>query len=374
MASLSTCGSAAVRRDGDAVRVHETARAAHEAAFRRAGLPLFIDGFSAARDVWTRAVPILSLVFFAEVLGAVDLHWSLVANLATLAGGLAILVGSFAVVNRLRGRPALARPQDIETPELVAFVVIPALLPAVLNGQTTSALVTAAANLTLLVVLYGTIAYGLVSILVWAARRLVSQLAASLQLLARALPLLLLFSVILFINTEMWQVFADMSDATLLATAGLLAAVGTLFLVVRLPREVGALEDQVAAGPPLDRRQRLNVGLVMFVSQGLQVLVVSLAMGAFFVGFGMLVISDSVYEAWTTHPPTSVLDLGALGIDASISRELLHVSGAIAALSGLYYAIAVLTDGTYREEFLSDLTDEMRSSFALRAEYLAAAG
>jgi hypothetical protein len=87
----------------------------------------------------------------------------------------------------------------------------------------------------------------------------------------------------------------------------------------------------------------------------------------------MLVISDGVYEAWTTHAATSVIDLGALGIDASISRELLHVSGAIAALSGLYYAIAVLTDGTYREEFLSELTDEMRSSFARRAEYLAAA-
>jgi hypothetical protein len=47
------------------------------------------------------------------------------------------------------------------------------------------------------------------------------------------------------------------------------------------------------------------------------------------------------------------------------------VSGAIAALSGLYYAIAVLTDATYREEFLSELTEEMRSSFALRADYLA---
>ncbi len=352
----------------------DLARADCEAAFRRAGLPLFIDDYSAARDVWTRAVPVLVLVFFAEVLGAVDLDLPLAANLAALAGGLGILLGSFAVANRIRGRRALALPQDVEAPELVAFVVVPALLPAVLNGQTTSALVTAAANLALLALLYGVIAYGLVYTVVWAGRRLVGQLAKSVQLLARALPLLLLFSVILFINTEMWQVFADMSDGTLLATAVLLAAVGTLFLAVRLPREVGALEEHVAAGPPLDRRQRLNVGLVMFVSQALQVLVVSFAMGAFFVGFGMLVISDGVVEAWTTHPPTSALSLDALGLDTSISRELLHVSGAIAALSGLYYAIAVLTDGTYREEFLSELTGEMRSSFALRAQYLSAAG
>ncbi len=349
------------------------ARADHEAAFRRAGLPLFIDDYSATRDVWTRALPVLTLVGVAEVLGAVDLQFSWWENLATLVAGLAILVGSFALVNRLRGRRALARPDELGAPELTAFVVVPALLPAVLNGQTTSALVTAAGNLALLAVLYAVIGYGVVSIVRWAGRRLVGQLAASVQLLARALPLLLLFSVVLFINTEMWQVFADMSDATLLATTVLLVAVGSLFLAVRLPREVGALEAQVGAGPPLDGRQRLNVGLVMFVSQGLQVLVVSLAIGAFFVGFGMLVISDSVYEAWTTHAPTSVLDLSALGVNASISRELLHVSGAIAALSGLYYAIAVLTDGTYREEFLSELTDEMRSSFALRAAYLSAA-
>ncbi len=323
--------------------------------------------------MWTRALPVLTLVAVAELLGAVDLQLTWWQNLATVAAGVAILVGSFVLVNRLRGRPPLARPDDIGTPELAAFVVVPALLPALLNGQTTSALVTAGGNLLLLAVLYAVIGYGLVSIVRWAARRLVGQLAASLQLLARALPLLLLFSVVLFINTEMWQVFADMSDATLAATAILLAGVGSAFLAVRLPREVGALEEQVAAGPPLDARQRLNVGLVLFVSQGLQVVVVALAIGAFFVGFGMLVISDAVYEAWVAHPPATVLDLGALGVDASISRELLHVSGAIAALSGLYYAIAVLTDDTYREEFLSELTDEMRASFALRAAYTSAA-
>jgi hypothetical protein len=55
-----------------------------------------------------------------------------------------------------------------------------------------------------------------------------------------------------------------------------------------------------------------------------------------------------------------------------ISEELLRVSAAIAAFSGLYYAIAVLTDSTYREEFLNEVTDEMRATFVARAEYLAA--
>ena len=44
---------------------------------------------------------------------------------------------------------------------------------------------------------------------------------------------------------------------------------------------------------------------------------------------------------------------------------------AIAALSGLYYAIAVLVDPTYREEFLDELTGDMRETFAARSRYLA---
>jgi hypothetical protein len=47
------------------------------------------------------------------------------------------------------------------------------------------------------------------------------------------------------------------------------------------------------------------------------------------------------------------------------------VAAMIAALSGLYYAIAVLTDSTYREEFLEEITTELRQTFAARAEYLA---
>ena len=43
-----------------------------------------------------------------------------------------------------------------------------------------------------------------------------------------------------------------------------------------------------------------------------------------------------------------------------------------AAFSGLYYAIAVLTDSVYRAEFLSELEGTMRETFRARAEYLRA--
>lgn len=344
-------------------------RAEQEQAFHRAGLPSFIAERTAREDIWTRAVGPLALVFGLEVLGAVDLDVALWVNLLFVLAAVAILLASLALVNRLRGRPALARPETVGAPELVAFVVVPALLPLALNQQLTSALVTAAGNLLLLALLYGVIGYGLVSILRWAVRRLLGQLATSLSLLIRAISLLLLFNVVLFINTEMWQTFADLSAARLAGFAGLLLLVGTLFGLVRMPREVRALETDVqrdAGGPPLDRRQRVNVGLVLFVSQSLQVLTVTLAVWVFFVAFGLLTISDGLIATWVGHEP-HVYALGA-------TTELLQVAGAIAALSGLYYAIAVQTDATYREEFLTEITDEMRGSFVARVAYLRAGG
>lgn len=342
---------------------------AYERRFRRAGLPLFIVGSTAREDVWTRAAPVLAVVLLVEVLGAVDLRWSVLANLGALLGGIAILLAAVAASNRARGRALLARPDTIGWPELAGFVLAPALLPLVFGGQSTSAGVTAMANLLLLGVLYGVIGYGLFPIVVWAARRLSEQLTTAAHLLARAVPLLMLFAVVLFLTTEVWQVFADMKPARLTAAAGLLVGVGVVFLVVRIPREVRTLEAAVEVGssaPPLDRRQRLNVGLVLFVSQMLQVVVVSAAIAAFFIAFGLLALSPEVIATWVGHRPTSVVDV--FGVE--ISHELLRVSGAIAAFSGLYYAIAVLTDSTYRAEFIDELTEELRVSFADRADYL----
>lgn len=345
----------------------------YERRFRRAGLPLLIEDYSATGDIYTRAVPLLTLVFTAELLGAIDLEWSFLENLGAGIGGLAILLSAFGLLNLARGRAFFSLPREVGVPELAGFVALPAVLPAIFGGQTTSALVTVLANLCVLAVVYGVVGYGLLSILRWAGGRLLGQLAASLMLLTRALPLLLIFSMVLFVNTEMWQVFSSMPEAFLMAAFALFVGLGTLFLAFRLPREVDELERTVGqAGPPLERRQRINVGLVMFVSQALQVLVVSLAVGGFFVAFGALAVGPEVRESWIGSEGDRLVTLEVFGNPAEITAELLRVSGGIAAFSGLYYAIAVLTDSTYREEFLDEITGEMGDTFKARAEYLAA--
>ena len=118
------------------------------------------------------------------------------------------------------------------------------------------------------------------------------------SLLTRAVPVLLVFMILLFLTTEVWQVFSDISDAALIGVVALFVVLGSVFVAARLPNEVRALERDVNVDPPLRRRQRFNVGLVMFVSQGLQVLVVSVIVGLFFVAFGALALTPHVIEEW----------------------------------------------------------------------------
>ena len=343
----------------------------YERRFRRSGLPLFIEDYSAREDVWTRAAPLFALVFIGEMLGAIDLDWPVLANVGAALGGLAILLGAFGLLNLLRGRPFWSLPEDVGPLELAAFVLVPAALPLIFGGQWGSALVTAAANLVLLGLAFAVIRYGLFAIVRWTGARLFEQLAASLSVISRAVPLLLVFALVLFINTEMWQVFSRMADAFLVLVGVLFVLAGSVFVAAQLPREVRQLEEGAgSAGPPLETPQRFNVGLVMFVGQALQILVVSLAIGAFFVVFGALAVGADIREAWDVERQDVLLRLTLFGEPLQVTEALLRVSGGIAAFSGLYYAIAVLTDSTYREEFRDELTEEMADSFAARAEYL----
>lgn len=346
--------------------------AGYERRFRRAGLPLLSEDFSARSDVFNRAFPLLALVLLAELFAALDVDWPLLANVAAVAGALALTLGTVALVNRLRGWPALAVPEDVGPVELALFVLLPAAVQGAVHGGW--GLGVLAINLVLLALVAVGYGFGLGSIVVWAARRLTGQLARSLLLLARAIPLLLFFSLVLFLTTEMWQVFAGRSAATLIAVGLLLALLATAFLAGRLPREVRQLEADVSTdgdAPPLRRAQRANVGLVLLIGHGLQIAVVTIAIGAFFTAFGMIAIDAETLRAWLGRPGDELLSTTVLDVPLLLSAELLRVAGTIAAISGLYYAISVLTDTTYRAEFLGEITEEMRATFDARAEYLA---
>jgi hypothetical protein len=341
-----------------------------ERSFRRAGVPNLIEDYSAAEDVFTRALPFLGLVFVLELLNAMNLDWPWWANALALLGGVAILLGAGGLLNAARGRPFASIPTRVGPIELGAFVVLPSILPLVFGGQWRSALVTVGAQLLLLGITYLVIAYGLISILRWTGRRFLEQLRISLVLLVRALPLLLFFALVTFFTNEYWQMFSRVSDGRFAIALGLFVLLGAAFLLTRIPSGVSDLQgDSDLAGRPLARAQRWNVGLVIFVSQSMQILFVAAAVWLFFVTFGALLVDRSIQADWTGHA-VSYVRLPLAGDALHLTRDLLRVATGTAAFSGLYYAVAMVVDSNYRDELVTGITEQMRETFALRGEYL----
>lgn len=364
--------------------------------FIRRGVPHFIEGYSAVRDIFTRAAGLLTLIALVEVLLALSFSawW---ANALAVLGGLGLVLGGWALLNRWRGRPPLARPRSVGPVEVGAFVLLPALVPAVFGGDLGRAAGVVAANLGLLGLIYVVTSYGVIPITRWAIIRAARELGSTLMLFARAVPLLLLFVTFLFINAELWQIAAGLEGVTFVGTLGLLGAAGAIFLVARLPREVAglghfesreALEAAcagtpvagLAAGdgppppqPPLSRRQWANVGLVVLFGQAVQILLVAVLVGAFLVLLGLLIMRTDVILAWTQTATTTALGPAVTLFDRrfQLTEELLRVAGFLAAFSGLYFAVTAVIDPSYREEFFEPVVDEVRQVFAVREVYLA---
>jgi hypothetical protein len=370
---------------------------ATERWFLKRGLPHFIAEYSITRDVLTRAVPFLTFVALFEVVNAPSADFPLWLSAVAIVAGLGILLTGLAVANRLRGRPTFARPRTIGPVEVAVFVFVPALIPVAFDAQWGSAIVTVVTNLVILALTYFVLSYGVFPTMRWAAGETIRELYAVIGLFVRALPLLVLFVTFTFLQNEAWQITASLHGVFYLIVLLVFPMVGLLFAALRLRREVGVLSDFESWGvvidrvrgtpaeplaeqtarppddpPPLSRRQWGNVGLVVLFSQGLQVFFISLLVFLFLFLFGVLVCTAPIVTSFIAEPPHVLATLDLWGRQMIISEELLRVSGFLAVFSGFYFGVSVLTDDTYRDEFLAEVVEELRRSLAVRTVYLAA--
>lgn len=369
-------------------------RAAAERWFVRRGVPHFIHPYTATRDVFTRTAGLLTAVFVAELGAAFNFDFSWWQNGLAFLGAMAAAVVVWVLLNRLRGRHPLARPTSFGPIELATFVLLPPLVPEAFGRQGAQALVLIGGNIGLLVVVYVFTSYGVLPILRWAFLQTLRQVTDLANLLVKSLPLMLLFSMFIFLSADIWQVVVDISTFALVAAIGLLLAVGSAFVLLRLPRELATLATfrswgevrRHAAGtplatvdPPADQpepgqvrlaiRERINVGLMLFLGQAVQVLLVTLAIGAFYVAFGLFALPEATLRTWTGRAPHQI---GAWSVAGNhLSRELLITALLVAAVSGLQFTVAALTDATYREEFYAEVTRDLRTTMAVRTLYRA---
>lgn len=365
-----------------------------ETWFVRRGIPHFIHQYSATEDIFTRAAWLLGLVFIVEIVGAANIDWPWWANSLALIGGAAILLGAFAGLNIARGRPPFARPQRIGTPEIAFFVLVPSLLPLVFGGHARAAIGTVALNLGLVGIIYIVTSYALVALTIWAVGKTFQHLWSMLGLFTRALPILLLFFMFLFVNAEAWQITAAINQFGLVTVIGLFFVVAALFVIARLPSELRPLAtfsswdeaidvarptgvDITLPTVPIEeiprpgRKEWGNLGLVVLFNQGAQILTVSLLVGAFFIAFGVLAIDMSVIAEWTGGVHEIGPSLSLAGRRIGLTAELLKVASFLAGFAGLYFSVTLMTDPRFREDFLERTLVEVREAVAVRAIYRA---
>ena len=286
------------------------------------------------------------------------------------------------------------RPARLAT--VVGVAVLVGLVAGVLVGLMDrsfgvgTAIVTAGA----IVAAYAATTLRMTAMARWAVGRTLNSLGLLIPLVTRALPLLLVFVMFLFINAEVWEVGAALDGGVLWVTVMLFAGMAVGFLLARLPEELDSVDDEVSAdrvleltrGTPLQRAaaslaeegqpglrlaeepdvrgfQKANLIVVLLVAQIVQVFLLSLSVLAFFLVFGAVAMKTEVVQGWVGEQPISEWGIGYL------STELLQVSIFLAAFSGMYFTVAAITDDVYRKQFFTTITRELDRAVAARAVY-----
>ena len=260
-------------------------------------------------------------------------------------------------------------------------------------GQVRDAIESVILALTLLVLIYLWSSYGVGALLRWGARRSSGQLTGLGPLVAKALPLLLVFNTFLFVNAEVWEMAGTLDGAAYVVVVLTFFSLGAVFAVSRVPgfirdenrfeswREVAELLEGTPAATvelptsgatldPLRPRQRFNIGLIGLFGQALQITLVVAALTGFFIFFGFMAITAETITNWTGLDAVRVIaDAGFGDRRLVLTEPLIRVSLFLGAFSGMYFTVVLTTDETYRTEFASDVGPEIRQILAVRTAY-----
>ncbi|ANW65355.1 hypothetical protein BCA37_18780 [Mycobacterium sp. djl-10] len=368
-----------------------TERQAAESWFLAHGLPAVLRPGALARRVWPRSAPALAgfavlmanSVLIVMVTGqhTIDIdgaptrtEW-FVLGLLLVVLPVAALVGW--AVSRLgqRGRSAASA---------VSVLIIYA--GAILGGLSPRDPVNLALDTVALVLIFGCTATGLGSILGWAARVTVQNLAAVGNLFIRALPVVLL-TVLVFFNTYVWLMAALVSRARLWLALGFLFAVAAVFLVSSTLDRVRPILDPDAKKAedaatltgtpfehmpdrprrvPLSRAERMNVGFVLALSQIVQVLTVAVVTAMIFFVLGLILLSPELLAAWTRDGAS---DGTFLGMTIPVPQSLIQITMFLGALTFMYISARAVADADQRSRFLDPLVEDLRLTMVARDRY-----
>lgn len=357
------------------------------------GLPAVLRRSALVRRVWSRSAPALtalavvalnSILVVAvsgkhtvDITGRPDLPEGVVLGLLAIM----IPVASFAgwLVSGIESRQRRVAIGGLA----LAVITLGAAFGGPARHAAVNAMIFGAA---VVAILLGT-ATGVGSVLGWAARMTLSNLALAAGMFVRALPVVLL-TFLVFFNTYVWLMTSLISRGRLwlgigflLLVAGSFLVSGTLAEVRRLAATRESLPGDAArlAGTPfadlpdaagpvqMSLPERLNAVFVVAASQVVHVLTVAVMTGSVFFTLGLILVSPEVLDAWTRGNGRPDGEL--LNMTLPIPDSLIQTTMLLTTITFMYLAAKAVTDAQYRSQFLDPVIDDVRLNLIALGRY-----
>jgi len=345
------------------------ARRAAERWFLDRGLPSVVTQRARLRAVWPRSAPALAgfatitlcttAIYLLTGSARIDVdgeptpkEWAVLA-IVVLAIPLAVVAGWRVA------RMETNRAQTISAAVSVAIGGVAAAIQRDLEALVVTGVVVA--------IVLATTASGIGSVLGWAAKLTLSQLAAVGDLLVGALPVVLL-TVLVFFNSPVWAMASTISRQRLWLALAFLLLIAATFVVSGLLKRVESTLESSTGPVGLTRLERWNVIFVLAASQITQILMVSVVTAGIFLVLGLIVLSPELLALWTHNGPS---DGTLLGMTIPVPQALIQVALFLAALTFMYVSARAVVDGEYRERFLDPLVEDLKLTLAARDRYRA---
>lgn len=371
-----------------------TAQLAAERWFLERGLPYVLRPEALLRHVWQRSAPALAgyAVIAVQSMIAVAItgrHAIDVEGRPTRAEWflLAIVVLVLPVAGLVGWR--VSRIESWRKRGLVSAISVGiAVVGGFLGGPSPFVHIGLILTAAVLVGIFVCTATGVGSILGWAVKTTLSNLAAIGTVLIHALPVMLL-TVLVFFNTHVWSMAATIGRPRLWIALLFLYLIAAAFLFSSTMSQAKRILDPDAERAqdaqaltstpfetltarlpraPLSRSERLNVIFVTAMTQFAQVFTVALVTGAIFMMLGLILISPDLLDIWTKG---GAHNGHIFGMVVPVPEALIQCTMFLTALTFMYLAARTVSDADYHARFIDPLIENLQVTLMARDLYQA---
>ncbi|MGW4213195.1 hypothetical protein ACWEIJ_34780 [Lentzea sp. NPDC004789] len=370
--------------------------------FVRQGAPTMIEGYGFRSHVLPRMLPALTFVAVGSLAWLVLLRSTGLSKWVLLGVIVAVMVSAWILLSVfVRRLPSFSRQTTVVL--LAAYAAMPVIVP-LLQYVVNDDIITPGADphdwwvvplwfvaffgLAFVATMLAT-TYGLGALLKAAIRHVIADLRNSVHLLGRALPPMLFVTLFLFFTGELWQAMNQLRWPRVSLIVLMFVAITVLAAAARLRDEIGRVEQDLRpevlalackgtplAGielaeplPPkrLNGRQLRNLLVMLAIRQLVQAAVIGLALFAFFVVLGLIVVTPAIAEQWIGAPAN-------MSVFPGVPSAMLRNATLFAAFGSMYFSVTSMSDTEHRQRFFAPVLEKVERTLEVRAVYLEVRG